>query len=335
VGRVVTWGFIVVVVGVVTSLLWWSFGSGLTSWTIWALLAVVAFVLLCWWQFSDDVSKAPPATIAALMYLLITAHFRRFVAVMVTFGAAFGVSAQLVGALFQPKVLVTGNGVELHTEFGKRQYQQVIHPFGWQDTGIQLERGDRLSVLASGLATVGYLEYQWDYLSFRLSQGCLVVNGGYVQAMTTLGTTPAKAPSRLRRKQEPCVFFSRSQPKAVQWPADGEAEKWPWRPASGLETGRYGDPRYASDRPEKESDWLAIPQSARIAHGRLVGYLAETTQTLKPTVQVTGERVIDLADWKAEDAVERSGKLWVAINDSRTHLHDNLGFFVLTVTIER
>ena len=317
-----------------------NFAGLSTRWSPWLGASVLCpgVVLLLWYLTTPVKAEAPtsgddaksktlmPTNWSEFTWSLILYQPVRLLGFLILLSIAVAGSIKSLELLFEPDVVISGAGLELRSRFGKRQYQKLIHPYGWQDTGVDLRANEKLRIEASGVVNVGYYEYLWDFVSFRMDPGCLVVENNNIKAITTRPTL-----EYLKHPPSNCEFHPKSRAPGGSWPVDPEPSQWLFEDFRGL---KRKDPRYNYDT--MRSDFLGTPSvPEQSTYGRLVGYLTDYRNQPKPTQQLKGEGVFDLAAFTETKPAPFGGRLWVAVNDSSDHLHDNMGSFVLVVTVER
>jgi hypothetical protein len=257
----------------------------------------------------------PPRSIAGLLYLL----FAQRPALL-----AFLLNGLLVLALvsyYLFKSLVTveraGYGFTIRLP-GQTVHLYPIHPYGWQNTGIEIEAGREFTVELTGRASVGFLNHvpaREEYLERLIDW--------------TRSADPAKGPPP-------------AKPALVDWPFTGP-NGYPsefYRANAGQVAPYVNDP------------WLTVQ---RLPHNSVVGLIVASGQTacahgpkpeepcramlaagiMKPGyVFGTDAGLIHFPEQLSSHTVSNSGQLWITINDADEARWDNSGMFFMKLTVK-
>jgi hypothetical protein len=247
------------------------------------------------WEFIDKLTRQKRwGTIGALFVFLIISPL------LVVSGGVFIVHLFWPGGV---EIVPSAGSIKLLQE--NRQYKmQLVHPYGWQSTDVELESGQTADISSGGMVTVGYVELFWDNFSYRASNRCIEVEGRFARPV------PDCVLARTEEKPPPKV-------------------KWPWVGPAGYDPEMYKDPRYEWAPFEGERAKGAMVEG--IPHGVLVGVIRPKGQILSPDETVPRGEVYELGKTSIITA-NTNGVLWVGVNDSGPYFHDNLGFFSLTIT---
>ena len=179
----------------------------------------------------------------------------------------------------------------------------LVHPFGWQSTDVDFQAGQTAQVSSGGKVTVGYIEDLWEGLNYRAGERCIEVNGKYGRLL-----------------KDCLVGVKGAEPEP----------RWPWVGPEGYKPEMYLDPKYNGASFSGPTQQMLVDG---IPHGALVGVIRPRGQPLSPSQTVPSADVYELGRVPAITAKE-AGVLWVTINDSGPYLHDNLGYFSLTISTQ-
>ena len=202
-------------------------------------------------------------------------------------------------------------GVEIEPSSGSikllqanREYRMLlVHPFGWQSTDVDFQAGQTAQISAGGKVTVGYIEDLWEGLNNRAGERCVEIDGKYGRFL------------------KDCLVGAKG---------DEPEPRWPWVGPEGYKPEMYRDPKYNGAAYSGASQKMLVDG---IPHGALVGIIRPRGQPLSPSQSVPAADVYELGRVPSITAKE-PGVLWVTVNDSGPYLHDNLGYFSLTISTQ-
>lgn len=306
----------------------WSFGHGPTNVLrpvagIFALSSAMALLLAADASLHPRPAGGTPSNLWSLIYTLVTQR-QALLALSLIVATGIGViTYRLLRSIFS--VEYTGSGVQIRLP-GQTVYYLPIYPqVCWQDTGIQLQKGEKVNVELSGLVSPGAMHLKvldaWTkHMNAFVSWQCKYINGE-----STLADLEGIKPP-------------------ATWPYTGP-EGYPaeWYTGEKKIEILKGHDLYKKDSFYREDSLLTVKG---LPHNTVVGFIQPFGEG-KPQDTEKGEPAYDWADAKdkekllllsasqyplADQEIPRSGRLWVVINDVDLARWDNAGMFFLKLT---
>jgi hypothetical protein len=110
--------------------------------------------------------------------------------------------------------------------------------------------------------------------------------------------------------------------------------KWPWIGPEGYDENMYTFDRYKNT--PIIGDGAKGILALGVPHGRLIGYISPMGHNLSYDDTFDKREILELGSVTGTTKVkaDRDGMLWLAVNDGGKYIHDNLGYFVVSVSIE-
>lgn len=282
-------------------------------------LAVVFSLLLTADSRGRRHSTSPPSTLSAVIHDLL-ANRQPLLCLLVIGASIVGVGTYYV---FRSIVTVQYSG-EAGVIFrlpGQTVYYIPIHPYGWVDTGIQLEKDERFTVELSGQVSPGYLQ------SLPIFQRNL---------------------DDLREWEKRGSIGARPGSELPDWPFTGpEGYKDDWYKGRTMLPVLETVPLYKKYPPGYERDGGLTVRG--YPHNTVIGIILRYPE--RPTTsswdennktgpaygaydrEVDKDQLLNFSSDRYSPPLEcramRAGRLWVVINDADNYRWDNVGFFFM------
>lgn len=256
---------------------------------------------------------APPDSTAKLLYLLIVYRPALLGLSVLALGGTFLVVYFAFRLLFPFEY--TGSGIQFRFPGHTVNYLPIYAQVSWQDTKIQLKKGDRISVELYGWVSPGGLQNlrEWEKYTQRL------------------------------------VEWQKQGAVRAEWPSVGLPYTWPYEGPVGYPKRYYRGqtqlavmrkhPLYQKPDFYREDELLTV---RGCTHLQVFGIILPPGQ--EPRKATDGDRAYDWNtdseellslsndQYPIEVEANRSGRLWVVINDVDAARWDNVGLFFMTLT---
>jgi hypothetical protein len=266
-------------------------------------------------------STSPPSTFSAVIHDLL-ANRQPLLCLLV-----IGASIAAVGTYYVFTSIVTvqysGEAGIIFRLPGQTVYYTPILPYGWVDTGIQLEKDERFTVELSGQVSPGALQAlpTFQQLLNKLRED---------QAHVSKGTTPPPA------GEVPTWLFT-----------GPEGYKEDWYKGHTMLPVLETVPFYKAHQPGYEFDGGLTVKG--YPHNTVIGIILRHPERPKIShwdeytktggaydKEVDNDQLLNFSSERYSPPLEchamRAGRLWVVINDADNYRWDNVGFFFLKLT---
>lgn len=250
-----------------------------------------------------------------LVYLIESRKFLRFTLVLaaIPMGGLFLTGLALWWFL-HPRVEPVGDGtlsIKM-SRFTPEVFTLLVHPHGWQDTGITVSPQELLSVRASGQTNMGLDVVTIAHNAELVRKFIDEVTRKKVQGQTeeeAMRTTPYPS-------YEASYRFG-----------------WPWIGPEGYDLGL---PQRLSKIPSTFSSDTTL-SAHKYPPGRLIGCVRTSAPSLSD--RIPDDEIIDFAlkEVSIPDHVPREGRILLAVNDSKLEewQYDNFGVLMITIRREK
>jgi len=266
-------------------------------------------------------STSPPSTFSAAIHDLL-ANRQPLLCLLV-----IGASIAAVGTYYLFTSIVTvqysGEAGVIFRLPGQTVYYIPIHPYGWVDTGIQLEKDERFTVEFSGQVSPGYLQsvpiFLQDLKNFREYQlgGSKGPPPSPAERLDWLFTGPEGYKDewyegRTKLRVLEAVPFYKKNPPGYKFDGGLTVRGYPHNTVIGIILRHPEMPKTSSWDESKKTGPAYGAYDREVDKDQLLDFSSDTYPT----------------EWHAM----RAGRLWVVINDADNYRWDNVGFFFMKLT---
>lgn len=260
-----------------------------------AIAAAIAILLAMDQQATENRDEPEDITFAGLAYVLLTKRLPLLALLL------FGLVGTVIVAYYALTSLLsvefTGDSGLVIKLPGQTVYYYPVHPYGWQNTHVQLRQGEEFKVDITGTVTPGYLQ----------SIAKLTSTVDAVQ-------WPFSGPEGYDKKLYDDLA-TKGMPH-YEHDAGLTVKGYPHNTVIGVIIPEWGDPcpRNLHQHARTPCETRDGGQGYARDHDEDILYVLSSDRYPKPVT------------------ARQSGELWVTINDADAHRWDNLGLFFLKLT---